>query len=102
METVPFFIKIEGQAFSNHRSPAGVFKVEVGEEASIVHAALAAIQVAKDYVPFMDENPNCFTLRAFREDGQEVIVPRTLTPSQDMMGFFCGRAAVYPEIITVQ
>jgi hypothetical protein len=98
--TLPFFVKVEGQAYSNHRSPRGVWGVEVKAEKSLAHSACAALAVARDMVPFLNENREYFTLRVYKEDGQEVVVPRSLVTHFEEEGRFTGRAKAYPEEIT--
>ena len=99
---VSFFVKVEGQPYSNHRNPQGVYQVDVVEEKTLVHSACAAIQVVKDSVPFLDENPECFTLKAFSSDGKEVIIPRLLVTDHNEFGILRGRSFDHPEIITLQ
>ena len=96
------FIKVEGQCHSNHRSPQGVYKVEVIPEKTIAHSACAAIQVARYSVPFLSENPDRFTLTAFSEDGHEISIPRPLTTAHDHRGCFKGRSFDHPDTITIQ
>ena len=100
--SISFFVKIEGQSYSNHRNPQGVYKVAVVEEKTLTHSAYAALQIARDSVPFLSENPECFTLKAFLENGQEIIIPRPLITNHESFGSFIGRSFDHPEIITLQ
>jgi hypothetical protein len=102
MSSLSFFVKVEGQAHSNHRNPQGVYAIEVLEEKTPAHSAVAAAHVARESVPFLNENPDCFILRVFTSDGTEVLVPRTLNTTHEEYGRFGGRAKSYPEIITLQ
>lgn len=97
MSPLPFYIKVDGQAFSGHRDPQGVYEVEVLSDAGIVHSAYAALEVAKEYVPFLDENTEFFTLRAFTKDGTEIIVKRPMNISNNIKTCFCGRVSNYPD-----
>ncbi len=97
MSPLPFYIKVDGQAFSGHRDPQGIYEVEVLSDAGLVHSASIAIEVAKEYIPFLDENSDVFTLRAFTKDGTEVVVKRSLASTDSIKTCFCGRAASYPS-----
>jgi hypothetical protein len=99
---VPFFISVEGQSYSNHRNPQGVYSVEVEEEKTIAHSACAAIQVARDCIPFIGENPESLKIRVFGSDGCEVVIARPLFTSHENRGLFMGRCKSYPESIMVQ
>ena len=99
---LPFFIKVEGQAYSNHRSPQGIYEVKVRAEKSIEHSACAALSVARDSVPFLDENREYFTVRVYKQDGTEVVIPRSLVTHFEEKGRFTGRATSYPEEISFQ
>ena len=100
--TLPFFVKVEGQAYSNYRNPQGIYGVEVKAEKSLAHSACAALAVARDSVPFLDENKELFTLRVYKEDGQEIVIPRSLITHFEEEGRFTGRAKDYPEEISFQ
>lgn len=97
-----FFVKVEGQCHSNHRNPQGVYRVDVIPEKTVAHSACAALAVARDAVPFLDENPHYFTLRAFLEDGTEIVIPRPLVTAHDRFGCFQGRSKDHPVAITIQ
>lgn len=99
---VPFFVKIEGQPHSQHRSPQGVYHVEVLQEESLLHSACAALSVTKDCAPFIQENPDCFKVTVFSADGEEIVIPTLLDTVYDSVACFYGRATDYPAIITVQ
>lgn len=101
-DSLPFFISVEGQSYSNHRNPQGVYLIEVVPEKTMAHSAFAAIQVAKGSVPFLNENPDSFIMRVFNEDGHEVVIPRPLITAHEFHGCFHGRAVNHPDIITLQ
>lgn len=100
--SLPFYIAVEGQAHSNHRNPRGVYLVEVIPEQTLVHSACAAILVAKESVPFLNESPDSFTMRVFNKDGHEVVIPRPLTTAHEFHGCFHGRSSDHPDTITLQ
>jgi hypothetical protein len=100
--TLPFFISVEGQSYSNHRNPQGVYEIEVEEEKTIAHSAYAAIQIAREYIPFFNENRESLKLRVFAKDGGEVTIPRPLLTAHELKGFFKGRTKSHPECITLQ
>lgn len=97
MSPLPFYIKVDGQAFSGHRDPQGIYEVEVLSDAGLVHSAYAALEIAKEYIPFLDENSDNFTLRAFTKDGTEVIVKRPMPLNSNTKTCFCGRVSSYPS-----
>lgn len=100
--SLQFLVKVEGQSHSNHRNPQGVYHIEVVEEKTIAHSAYAAIQVAKDAVPFLNENPESMTLKAYTLDGEEISIPRPLCTHHEHHGFYVGRAKDFPDTITFQ
>lgn len=101
-ECQSFYIKVEGPCHSTHRNPQGVYKIEVIKEKTLRHSACAALQVARDSVPFLSESANSFVLRAYSQDGEEIIIPKALDTLHDHLGIFQGRANDCPEIITLQ
>ena len=94
-----FLVKVDGQCHSGHRRPQGVYKVNVLAEKTITHSACAALEVARDAVPFLNENVNSCSLRVFLEDGREIVVPRTLNTQHSDHGRLQGRVRCYPESI---
>ena len=99
MSRVSFFVKVEGHAYSRHRSPTGVYKVDVREEKTVKHSACAAMEVARQRVPFLNENPHGFTFRTFLDNGEEVVVPKVLATQYGDHGSYDGRQLVYPTAI---
>ncbi len=102
MPDVSLYVQVECDAYSRHRSPQGVYDVTVTDEGSIVHAACAAMQIVKDYAPFIDENVNNVTMRVFSKDGQEIRVPQMFDSEYYEKGCFGGRVCDYPSSITIQ
>jgi hypothetical protein len=101
-DSLSFFVKVEGRAYSNHRNPEGIYGVEVIAERTAQHSACAALSIAQDSVPFLSENPHGFTLRVFNTHGEEVLVPQPLMTRHETRGLFCGRSKNPPKSITLQ
>lgn len=99
---VPFFVRVDCDAHSRHRNPQGVYHVETVKEETILHCASAAIQIVKDQVAFIDENIDKVSIRVFAKDGSEIVVPTTIDAKFHEYGSFHGRAAEYPDEITIQ
>lgn len=99
---IPYFVRVDCDAHSRHRSPQGVYRVEVKSTPSIVESACSAIQTIKDRVAFMCENTNRAIVRVFKEDGSEVRVPKYIETDECPSGAYLGRAENYPEEITLQ
>jgi hypothetical protein len=99
---ISLFVLVECDPYSSHRDPKGVYKVELVEEKSLLHCACAAVQLVKDYAPFVEENIDKATLRVFSDDGSEIKIATFVDPQHLEMGLFQGRADDFPESITVQ
>lgn len=101
-EVVPYFVRVDCEAHSRHRSPQGVYLVEVDATKTILERACSAIQTIKDSVAFMCENTNRTIVRVFAKDGSEVLLPQHIETEDSESGLYFGRADGYPEIITLQ
>lgn len=99
---VPYFVRVDCDAHSRHRSPQGVYRVEVEATQTTIERACSAIQTIKDRVAFMCENTNRAIVRVFTIDGDEVCIPRYIEPENYDSGEYLGRAVEYPESITIQ
>lgn len=99
---IPYFVRVDCDAPSRHRSPQGVYRVEVEATQSTIERACSAIQTIKDRVAFMCENTNRTIVRVFTEHGDEVRVPSYIETEECDSGSYLGRALDYPEVITLQ
>jgi len=99
---ISLFVLVECDSYSSHRDPKGVYKVELVEEKSLLHCACAAVQLVKDYAPFVDENLDKTNIRVFSHDGNEIRISTFVDPQHLEMGLFQGRAEDFPENITLQ
>lgn len=97
-----FYVKVEGQSFSSHRCPQGIYAVEVLPEKTLQHSACAASEVARDTVPFLSDHPDSFILRVFDAEGHEIRMGKSLRTSHASKGLNCGRTVNYPDVITLQ
>lgn len=99
---ISLFVLVECDPHSSHRDPKGVYKVELIEEKSLLHCACAAVQIVKDYAPFLEENIDKTHMRVFSHDGSEIRIATFVDPQYLEMGLFQGRADDFPESITLQ
>ena len=100
--SISLFVLVECDPFTSHRDPKGVYKVELVQEKSLLHCACAAVQLVRDYAPFVEENIDKSTLRVFSHDGSEIKIATHVDPQHLEMGLFQGRVDDFPENITLQ
>lgn len=99
---VALFVLVECDPHSNHRNPKGVYKVNVVEEETPLHCACAAVQLVRDYAPFVEENIDKTNIRVFADDGTEIKIAANVDPRFYDLGLFEGRCQDVPESITLQ
>jgi hypothetical protein len=100
---ISFLVKVEGSAHSRHRSPEGVYQLDVMTRSSPVrYMAETIIQSALHHIPFLNEESNKFSIRLFSVQGEEIVssTSRSFDKSDDVC--YCGRVFDYPEILSLQ
>lgn len=98
---VTFFVRVLATPHSRHRSPEGVYKVQVRQSMdSLEEQAREARQVAFDHIPFLHENMHCSTISVFSERGNEIRIKDTFCDDISV-GLYCGRAETFPEHLTM-
>jgi len=100
---VSFYVSVVGQAHSRHRSPEGVYQIDVLDGASSQQiAAEAALSSALRHIPFLEDDASRFSIRLFTDDGEEFVLPLTGSSPHESKACYCGRAFDYPDFIMIQ
>lgn len=99
-EYVKFFVKVEGIPVSAHRSPEGIYHVDVIDGiASMKQCAGAALCSAINNIPFLLDDLSRFSLRLFSNAGEEINAKTSVPVHVESLACYCGKTKEYPETI---
>ena len=87
-----FLILVEGVPHSRHRSPIGLYRIDViTDNMSLDTAATSVLEAAKYNIPFLNELTLQYSVRIFLESGEELKLPKPTYEHDDGLTCYCGR-----------